>query len=224
MNFDHVQKQKEILKRRDRISMDWAILLAIILHIMILYLPPIAQFDTARDWEREQRDFMQMQRYVPPPPPPEELPEEPQVQRREQRLARPVPQQEPVDLDQLAASDDEFDIVFDFDDLDFAEPEPLPDEPLRVGGNVQPPTIVKRVEPRYPEIARRTGIQGMVILEAIIDRTGRVRDVKVVRSLNTLCDEAAIEAVRQWEFKPGTQNDIPIDVIMNLTVQFTLRR
>jgi periplasmic protein TonB len=224
MNFDQLQKQKSLLKRRDRVSMDWAILLAIILHILILYLPPIAQFDSTRDWEREQREFMQMQRYVPPPPPPEELPEEPQVQKREQRLANPVPQQEPVDLDLLATSEDDFDLVFDFDDLDFDEPEPLPDEPLRVGGNVQPPTIIQRVEPKYPEIARRTGIQGMVILEAVIDRTGNVRDVKVVRSLNSLCDEAAIEAVRQWKFEPGTQNDIPIDVIMSLTVQFTLRR
>jgi periplasmic protein TonB len=222
MNYDHLQKQKEILKRRDRISMDWAILLAIILHVLILYLPPIAQFDSQRNWERDKKDFIQMTRYVPPPPPPEELPEEPQVQKKQQVLAKPIPQQEAVDLDNLTVVEDDFELVYDFDDIDFAEPEALPDAPLRVGGDVRAPKIIHRVEPKYPEIARRTRIQGLVILEAIIDKSGNVRDIKVIKSLNSLCDEAAMEAARQWKFEPGTQNDIPIDVIMNLTVQFTL--
>ncbi|MGB3975459.1 MAG: energy transducer TonB, partial [bacterium] len=111
----------------------------------------------------------------------------------------------------------------DLETIEFADPQALPDEPLRVGGDVRAPTILKRVEPKYPEIARRARIQGLVILEAIIDKNGNVRDVKVIKSLNSLCDEAAVEAAKQWKFEPGTQNDIPIDVIMNLTVQFMLK-
>ncbi|MGB4097777.1 MAG: TonB family protein [bacterium] len=226
MNYDIIHEQKEILRRRDRISLDWAILMAIILHTLILYIPPIAKFETQRVWQQEQKETMQMARYSPPPPPPEEMPAEQQVQKKQQVLAKPIPQREAVDLDNIVVVEDDFELVYDPADLEtieFADPQALPDEPLRVGGDVRAPTILKRVEPKYPEIARRARIQGLVILEAIIDKNGNVRDVKVIKSLNSLCDEAAVEAAKQWKFEPGTQNDIPIDVIMNLTVQFMLK-
>lgn len=203
--------------------MDWAILLAIIIHIMILYLPPIAQFDSHRSWEKDSRSFIQMQRYKPPPPPKEEKPEEQVVKKKKQVLAKPIPQQEMVDLDNLTIEDDDIELVYNIDDIDFDEPEALPDGPLRVGGDVKAPKLVNRIDPKYPEIARKARIQGIVILEAIINKQGDVTDVKVLKSLNSLCDQAAMEAARQWKFEPGTQNDIPVDVVMTLTVQFQLK-
>ncbi|MBN1296893.1 energy transducer TonB [bacterium] len=223
MTYDQISKQKDILRKRDRISMDWAILIAIILHIMILYIPPVTSFSSHRNWDKERTNFIQMQRYKPPPPPKEEKIEEPKVKKKKQVLAKPIPQQEMTNLEDIAIDDEDVELVYDINDVDFDEPEPPPEGPLRVGGDVSSPKRIHYVAPEYPDIARRTRIQGIVILEAIINKQGDVVDVKVLKSLNSLCDQAAINAARQWKFEPGTQNDIPVDVVMTLTVQFQLR-
>ena len=67
-------------------------------------------------------------------------------------------------------------------------------EPVPVGGNIRPPTRVRYVEPVYPRFALRGGVQGTVILQAVIDEQGRVREVKVLRSI-PLLDDAAVQAV-----------------------------
>jgi protein TonB len=74
----------------------------------------------------------------------------------------------------------------------------------------------------YPEIALRAHIQGVVIVETTIDANGRVIDAKVLRSIPIL-DEAALDAVRQWEYTPTQLNGIPVPVIMTVTVNFSLR-
>ena len=96
-----------------------------------------------------------------------------------------------------------------------------PAQPVRVGGDVRAPQKVHHVAPVYPAIARSGGITGLVILEAIIDVTGSVRDVRVLRSV-PLLDDAAVAAVRQWRFTPTLLNGQPIPVIMTVTVSFSL--
>ena len=93
---------------------------------------------------------------------------------------------------------------------------------LRVGGDVKAPVIVSKVEPVYPEEARAARVSGIVILEVVIDKTGSVRDAVVLKPLPFGMDKAAIDAVKQWKFKPGTLNGMPVDVIFNLTVNFKL--
>ena len=97
-----------------------------------------------------------------------------------------------------------------------------PKGPMRVGGDVKPPTVTSRVEPKYNDLARKARITGVVIVEAIINKDGRVEQVKVVKGLPMGLSEAAEEAVKQWRFRPGTLNGQPVDVIFNLTVNFTL--
>ncbi len=92
--------------------------------------------------------------------------------------------------------------------------------PLRVGGDVKPPVIINRVEPVYTEVARKAAISGLVILEVIIDRAGTVKDAHVLKPLPFGLDQAAIEAVRKWTFRPGSLNGRPVDVIYTLTVNF----
>lgn len=94
--------------------------------------------------------------------------------------------------------------------------------PVRVGGNIKTPTKVRDVRPAYPPAAQAAGIQGVVILEARIDVDGRVYDAKVLRSIPEL-DEAALEAVRQWEFTPTEVNGVLVPVIMTVTVNFSLQ-
>jgi periplasmic protein TonB len=97
-----------------------------------------------------------------------------------------------------------------------------PSGPLRVGGNVKAPVAIDRVKPDYTDSARKAKITGTVIVEAIIDTNGNVRDVRVIKGLPMGLGEQAEEAVKKWKFKPGTLNGEPVSVIFNLTVTFTL--
>jgi len=93
---------------------------------------------------------------------------------------------------------------------------------LRAGGRVSAPKKVVHVPPVYPPLALAAGIQGDVILEALIAEDGSVQNVKVLRSVAFL-DQAAIDAVRRWRFTASTLNDEPISVLMTVTVRFSLR-
>ena len=112
------------------------------------------------------------------------------------------------------------------DGLGLAPPPPAPrvaapSLPLRVGGVVRPPQKVHHVAPSYPAIAQAAHISGVVILEALIAEDGSVREVKVLKSV-PLLDTAATDAVRQWRFTPTLLNGVPVQVIMSVTVAFTL--
>jgi len=105
---------------------------------------------------------------------------------------------------------------------DAPPPPPPPQQPVRVGGNIKPPTKIKNVAPVYPPIAQSARVQGVVIIEATIGPDGRVKDARVLRSI-PLLDQAALDAVRQWEFTPTLLNGVPVPVIMTVTVNFTLQ-
>src|SRR5439155_407114 len=77
---------------------------------------------------------------------------------------------------------------------------------FRVGGGVTPPTVLQRVEPQYSEEARKARYQGTVVLEAIVRKDGTVDIMRIVRSLGFGLDENAIQALKQWRFRPGMRN------------------
>lgn len=103
-------------------------------------------------------------------------------------------------------------------------PEPVNDKPIQVGGAVLKPEVIVRTEPRYTELARKARVEGMVILKAIIDERGYVTDVQLLRGQPMGLDQAAMDAVRTWRFKPATLHGQPVKVYFNLTVNFTLQR
>lgn len=92
---------------------------------------------------------------------------------------------------------------------------------VRVGGAIMAPKKVKDVPPLYPPIAESARVQGVVILETLIGTDGHVQDARVLRSV-PLLDQAAVDAVKEWEFTPTLLNGQPVPVIMTVTVQFTL--
>ena len=98
---------------------------------------------------------------------------------------------------------------------------PPPTESVRVGGTIKPPVKTRDVRPVYPSIAQSARVQGVVIIEATIGPDGTVQDARILRSI-PLLDDAALDAVRQWEFSPTLLNGAPVPVIMTVTVQFTL--
>jgi protein TonB len=95
--------------------------------------------------------------------------------------------------------------------------------PLRVGGTIRSPRKTRDVLPVYPQIAQQARVQGVVIIEATIDRDGRVSEARVLRSI-PLLDQAALDAVRQWEYEPTLLNGVAVPVIVTVTANFTLGR
>jgi TonB family protein len=89
--------------------------------------------------------------------------------------------------------------------------------PLRVGGDVRAPTIVRRVEPKYPEYPGSYRL-GIVILEGVVTKDGDVRDLRVLKGPGNDYERAIVQAIEQWKFKPATLHGQPVDVIYNLTV------
>jgi TonB family protein len=93
----------------------------------------------------------------------------------------------------------------------------------RVGGGVSAPVVIFRVEPLYSEEARKVKHQGVVVLWAIVRKDGSLEVLKLVRGLGLGLDESAITALKQWRFRPGMKDGVPVDVALNVEVSFTLR-
>jgi TonB family protein len=94
------------------------------------------------------------------------------------------------------------------------------DSALRIGGDVKPPVVINRVEPIYPALAKSSRISGIVIVEVVVDHTGVVKNARVLKPLPFGLDQAAIDAVKQWTFRPATLNGTAVDVLFNLTINF----
>jgi protein TonB len=89
-------------------------------------------------------------------------------------------------------------------------------------GEIIAPTLVKKVDPVYPEMARMAGIQGVVLLEATTDEKGDVVKVRVLKSIPEL-DQAAIDALKQWKYEPLIIEGKPKGVVFTVTVRFALK-
>lgn len=84
------------------------------------------------------------------------------------------------------------------------------------------PVLVVRVDPAYPESARRMHADGLIVLEAVISASGTVEEVRVVKSANPLLDAAALRAVEQWRYRPAKLNGRAVRVALTVTVRFSL--
>jgi protein TonB len=187
---------------------------------------------------------------APPPPPPPAPPAveraAPKVQKAVTPRPAPVVTKAPIVAAPVQAPDTitpetgleggEFDIDPGFErgvaggviggmagGLETAAPLPPPAAPVRVGGEVSAPRLIERVEPEYPALAVAAQVEGMVILEATVDRRGSVADARVLRSHGVL-DEAALAAVRQWRYEPLLLNGKPTPFILTVTLSFSLSR
>jgi periplasmic protein TonB len=95
--------------------------------------------------------------------------------------------------------------------------------PYRPGSGIQPPRLLQEVRPDYTDEARRRGIEGDVELEIVVRSNGTVGDVRVLRGLGGGLDQRAVAAVRQWRFAPARRLNSPVDVIVEVAVEFKLR-
>ena len=92
--------------------------------------------------------------------------------------------------------------------------------PMRIGGSIKEPRKIRHVPPIFPADAVAAGVEGTVVLTAVLGKDGAVRDVAVVTGVPVLND-AALNAVRLWVFTPTLLNGVPVEVVMTVTVNFT---
>ena len=95
--------------------------------------------------------------------------------------------------------------------------------PFQPGSGVEPPVLLREVRPGYTDEARRRSIEGDVVLEIVVRQDGSVGNVKVTRTLGAGLEQKAIEAVRQWRFGPARRHGAPVDVVVEVSVEFKLR-
>jgi TonB family protein len=98
------------------------------------------------------------------------------------------------------------------------------DEPIyKAGKDVAYPVLVKEVKPKYTESAMRRKVQGTVEISAVVRKDGKVGTMQVIRPLDEELDVQAMDALKQWEFKPGTKDGEPVNVEVQIELTFTLR-
>jgi protein TonB len=90
------------------------------------------------------------------------------------------------------------------------------------GGHVVLPVKTKNVDPAYPRVARKARIGGVVVLEAVITAEGRVADVRVANSA-PLLDDAAVAAIRKWQYESAQLNQLPVAMPVTINVAFSMR-
>jgi TonB family protein len=95
--------------------------------------------------------------------------------------------------------------------------------PFRPGSGITPPRLLREVKAEYTDEARRAGIVGDVVLEIVVRRDGSVGDVKILQGLRSGLNDRAVQAVRQWRFSPAMRQGAPVDVIVEVAVEFKLR-
>ena len=158
-------------------------------------------------------------------------------------MEAPAPAKRKIDTDRLAdpVPDVEFTMDYRFDDFSSSDKakalgythmdeETVQHEMQARSGEIHSteskapeiakPVLIKRVEPVFPGFARQHYQAGQVVLEAEISSDGKVTGVRLVQSLESLCDQAAVDAVSQWEFSPGMVGGKPVKTHMIVTVTF----
>jgi periplasmic protein TonB len=100
-------------------------------------------------------------------------------------------------------------------------PPPQPRAPVRIGGNISAPQLLRRVEPEYPDLAVSAHVHGMVIIEAVVNPQGCVESVKVLRSPHRLLERAAVNALTQWQYSPLILNGSPVPFVLTVTFTFS---
>jgi TonB family protein len=208
----------------DNKKLRWAILIAVAAHVVLflIHLPEMIN-EPVKAAEKPKVYVVQQVRFKPPPP------QQQQELLKPRAKKVPIPDPTPDEPEPIRVVEEvqrELDIPVDdtiFGIPTTGPPSVEPDGPILVGGDVKPPEKLYSPQPAYTEIARKARIQGVVIVQAIIDKAGQVTNVKVLKGLPMGLEEAAVDAIKQWKFKPATLNGKPVTVYYNLTVNFKLQ-
>ena len=185
-------------------------LLGIVLVIIIFIIFPrflaSVEFEDVDQIIIENIDIPQTQQIENTPPP--------------ARPSIPVPSDDEDIADDLTLDELDFD---DFSNLDAPPPPPSGPKVVFIPYD-DPPVALSPIRPTYPEIAQEAGIEGVVVVQAFIDKKGRVKETLILKGVpNTGLDEAAMEAIRKTRFRPAKQRERAVGVWISIPVNFKLK-
>ncbi|MFZ0388826.1 MAG: energy transducer TonB [Calditrichia bacterium] len=211
---ERIYKDPEVdLKLKYRRYFEASLIIALVVIIGVFY--SFKKFESGYELEKkvdvkiETIEIPQTEQIQKPPPP--------------ARPSIPVASEDEDIPDELTIEETEI----DFDQVIQEEAPPPPpeeDEPIvEFYALSEKPEVVKRVEPVYPDLARKAGIEGMVVTKVLIDTKGDVEDVQIIKS-HPMLDDAALAAARQFKFKPGKQRDRFVKVWMTIPFTFRLKQ
>ncbi len=228
VHLGHVPALDEGRRRtEERSALRTALVAALLLH-GLFFLVTLPELAGRPEWTPAERPVFAVRqvRFRPPPPAAEPVIPRP----RERRRVIPVPDPTPDEPEPLAVEYElpaveiaDLDLALGIPESPGADLGPAAGQPLPVGGDVLPPEKLFGPPPPYTEEARQGRIQGLVILEAIIDVMGQVTDVRVLKGLPMGLTESAVEVARTWKYRPATRNGLPVPVFFNLTIRFSLQ-
>lgn len=199
------------LKLKYRKVFEASLVVALVVLIVVLY--SFKKFEAGFKLEKtvdiqiESVDIPQTEQFNKPPPP--------------ARPSIPVAAEDEDIPDEITIEETEIDFTKPIEE---APPPPPEDEPIvPFYALSEKPEVIKRVEPEYPELARKASIEGMVVVKVLITTKGDVEKVEVVKS-HPMLDDAAMAAARQFKFKPGKQRDRFVKVWMTIPFTFRLKK
>jgi len=203
-------KKTNPLQYQYPITVRIAILLGIILVTISFLLFPrflaTVEFEKIKQIEIESIDIPQTEQIDNTPPP--------------ARPSIPVPSDDEDIAEDLTLDELDFD---DFSNLD-APPPPPSGPKVKFIPYDDPPVAITPIRPVYPEIAQEAGIEGVVVVQAFIDKKGRVKETLILKGVpNTGLDEAAMEAIRNTRFRPAKQRERSVGVWISIPVNFRLK-
>jgi protein TonB len=188
--------------------------LVVTLVVIILFLYSFKKFEAGYVLEKtvdvkiETIEIPQTEQINRPPPP--------------ARPSIPIASEDEDIPDELTIDETEIDFTQPIDEA--PPPPPEEDEPIvEFYALSDKPEVIKRVEPTYPDLARKAGIEGMVVVKVLISTKGDVEKVEVVKS-HPMLDDAAMDAAKQFKFKPGKQRDRFVKVWMTIPFTFRLKK
>ena len=212
----------------DRRGLRIALVLAIAAHVLLFIA--WRKGEPSRIWEAPERPIYVVQQVRFKAPPPAQTSQIPVARRKKRAIPMPDPTPDEPEPLLFEVVDLPVDAV---DDIEFAIPEGAPsarvgygtggERPYQIGAGVSAPVKVFYPSPMYTEEARKERIQGVVILQAVIDAMGQVSDVEVVKGLPRGLSESAVETVSTWRFRPALLEGEPVPVYFSLTVSFSLQ-
>ena len=206
-----------------------ALLIALIFHIVLIWVT-IPDFGN-KNFVEEKKNEKIMRRVVLRPPPEQQM-KQLQLQKKMQKVPVPDPTPDKPEPIVPIETNDQQQLNIDDNDYIIGVPDapPAPTGPIRDGtvGLERPVYDLAQLQSNvvYPELGKKAGMQGYVILEVVLKKNGTVGNVRVIGgSLRALgFPEAAMRAVKKMKFTPGKLRGQPVDVILTLTVTFKLRR
>ncbi len=216
-------------RRREKHVLRWAAGAAFLVHGVLLSITFPSLGSTPREFTRDTTVYvLQQPRFRPPPPQGQTKPPE----KRKKKI--PIPDPTPDDPEPIV--DPEIEIpeieLPDFGVADLGIPDAPAggpgafadgEGPYNIGGNIQPPVKIFDPAPGYTEEARMARIQGVVLLQAVLDPRGNVTRLRVLRGLPLGLTESALETVATWRYKPATRKGQPVAVYLHLAINFSIQ-